>query len=198
LQQNKEGGISFPWIGIPAPHRRGVFFAAALECCLMLPNVGQGTIMAGGLIGMMMILAGCGIGAGRMTVGDFGLVNTYLLQLYTPLNFPGMLGMVYRNLKQSPTDIEQMTALFAARPEIANRPGAPVLVVGRDAKPPLPLNELSQLRKAELGRLCRCRASARCCSSRITMASRGKEGVARPKSRIRRYSLILVDATPSP
>jgi ATP-binding cassette, subfamily B, heavy metal transporter len=62
-----------------------------------------------------------------MTVGDFVLVNAYLLQLYTPLNF---LGMVYRNLKQALTDLEQMTALLAEKPEVEDRPGAPALVVG--------------------------------------------------------------------
>jgi ABC-type transport system involved in Fe-S cluster assembly fused permease/ATPase subunit len=96
---------------------------------LALLNIGQGMIMAGGLVGVM-ILAGRGIAAGRMTVGDFVLVNTYLLQLYTPLNF---LGMVYRNLKQSLTDLEQMTALLAVKPEIADRPGAPALIVRRGA-----------------------------------------------------------------
>src|SRR5262249_31414924 len=70
------------------------------------------------------------IAAGEMTVGDFVLVNAYLIQLYTPLNF---LGMVYRNIKQSLTDLEQMTALLAVKPEIEDRPDAPVLVVGRGA-----------------------------------------------------------------
>jgi ABC-type transport system involved in Fe-S cluster assembly fused permease/ATPase subunit len=90
-------------------------------------NIGQGTIIAGGLTAVM-ILAGRGIAAGPMTVGDFVLVNAYLLQLYTPLNF---LGVVYRNLKQALTDLEQMAALLAVRPEIEDRPGAPALVVSR-------------------------------------------------------------------
>ena len=65
-----------------------------------------------------------------MTVGDFVLVNAYLIQLYTPLNF---LGMVYRNIKQSLTDLEQMTALLAVRPDIEDRRGAPPLIVRRGA-----------------------------------------------------------------
>src|SRR5690242_13979162 len=74
-----------------------------------------------------MILAAQGVAAGHMTVGDFVLVNAYLLQLYTPLNF---LGMVYRNIKQSLTDLEQMTALLAVKPEIVDAPGAAALRVG--------------------------------------------------------------------
>src|SRR3954470_758365 len=70
--------------------------AVKSETTLAALNVGQGAIIAAGLIGVML-LAGQGVASGAMTVGDFVLVNTYLLQLYTPLNF---LGMVYRNIKQ--------------------------------------------------------------------------------------------------
>jgi ATP-binding cassette subfamily B protein len=73
-----------------------------------------------------MILAGEGVAAAEMTVGDFVLVNAYLIQLYTPLNF---LGMVYRNIKQSLTDLEQMTALLAVKPDIVDRPDAAELKV---------------------------------------------------------------------
>jgi ABC-type transport system involved in Fe-S cluster assembly fused permease/ATPase subunit len=93
---------------------------------LALLNVGQGSIIAVGLVGIML-LAGYGAAAGRMTVGDFVLVNAYLIQLYTPLSF---LGVVYRNIKQSLTDLEQMMGLLAVRPEIADRPDAPPLPDG--------------------------------------------------------------------
>ena len=73
-----------------------------------------------GLVGVM-VMAGEGVAAAEMTIGDFVLVNAYLIQLYTPLNF---LGMVYRNIKQSLTDLEQMTALLAVKPEIVDRPDA--------------------------------------------------------------------------
>jgi ABC-type transport system involved in Fe-S cluster assembly fused permease/ATPase subunit len=101
--------------------------AVKSETTLALLNVGQGGIIASGLIGIML-LAGQGVAAGRMTIGDFVLVNAYLIQLYMPLNF---LGMVYRNIKQSLTDIEQMMGLLKIRPEIEDRPGAPALAVKR-------------------------------------------------------------------
>ncbi|TMJ63122.1 MAG: ABC transporter ATP-binding protein/permease [Alphaproteobacteria bacterium] len=103
--------------------------AVKSETTLALLNVGQGAIIASGLIGIML-LAGHGVAAGQMTVGDFVLVNTYLIQLYTPLNF---LGMVYRNIKQSLTDLEQMMALIKIKPEIEDRRGAPSLAVKRGA-----------------------------------------------------------------
>jgi ATP-binding cassette, subfamily B, heavy metal transporter len=99
--------------------------AVKSETTLALLNIGQGTIIAIGLIGIML-LAGQGVAAAQMTVGDFVLVNTYLIQLYQPLNF---LGMVYRNIKQSLTDLEQMMSLLKIEPEVEDRPGAPALVV---------------------------------------------------------------------
>src|SRR4051794_13312989 len=103
--------------------------AVRSETTLAVLNVGQGAIIAAGLIGVML-LAARGVAAGGMTVGDFVLVNAYLLQLYTPLNF---LGVVYRNIKQSLTDLEQMMALMKIAPEIENRPGAPTLAVPHGA-----------------------------------------------------------------
>ena len=103
--------------------------AVKSETTLALLNVGQGVVIAAGLIGVM-ILAAQGVAAGNMTVGDFVLVNAYLLQLYQPLNF---LGMVYRNIKQSLTDLEQMMSLLKIVPEIEDRPGAPALVVQHGA-----------------------------------------------------------------
>jgi ATP-binding cassette subfamily B protein len=100
--------------------------AVRSETTLALLNVGQGIIIAAGLIGVM-ILAAQGVAAGHMTVGDFVLVNAYLLQLYTPLNF---LGMVYRNIKQSLTDLEQMVGLMGVPPEIVDPPAAPALQLG--------------------------------------------------------------------
>jgi ATP-binding cassette subfamily B protein len=103
--------------------------AVKSDTSLAVLNLGQATVIAIGLVAVMT-LAGRGIAAGKMTIGDFVLVNAYLIQLYTPLSF---LGVVYRNIKQSLTDIEQMTALLSVKPEIEDRPGAPALIVGRGA-----------------------------------------------------------------
>jgi ATP-binding cassette, subfamily B, heavy metal transporter len=103
--------------------------AVRSQTTLSLLNLGQGAIMAAGLIGVM-ILAAEGVAARAMTVGDFVLVNAYLIQLFTPLNF---LGMVYRNIKQSLTDLEQLMDLLKVKPEIADRPDAPALSLRRGA-----------------------------------------------------------------
>jgi ABC-type transport system involved in Fe-S cluster assembly fused permease/ATPase subunit len=92
---------------------------------LSLLNVGQAGIIALGVTGMMG-MAAAGVVSGSMTVGDFVLVNAYLIQLYLPLN---ILGTVYRELRQSLIDMEQMFKLLGLEVEIADRPGAPPLVV---------------------------------------------------------------------
>ncbi len=87
---------------------------------LSLLNVGQAAIIALGLT-VIMVMAGQGVVAGRMTIGDFVLVNTYLIQLYIPLNF---LGFVYREMRQSLIDMEQMFRLLTIGAEIEDAPGA--------------------------------------------------------------------------
>jgi ATP-binding cassette, subfamily B, heavy metal transporter len=103
--------------------------AVRSETTLALLNIGQGIIIACGLIGVTL-LAAQGVADERMSVGDFVLVNAYLIQLYLPLNF---LGMVYRNIKQSLVDLEQMLALLKVTPEITDRAGAPALEVTKGA-----------------------------------------------------------------
>jgi ATP-binding cassette subfamily B protein len=92
-------------------------------------NIGQGAIIAVGLV-LNMLLAANGVKNGNMTVGDFVLVNTYLLQLYMPLNF---LGFVYRQIKQSLTDMERMFSLLDVEKEVEDKVGAPALACGEAA-----------------------------------------------------------------
>jgi ATP-binding cassette, subfamily B, heavy metal transporter len=90
---------------------------------LTLLNIGQGAIIAAGLT-TVMIMAGNRVAAGAMTLGDFVLVNSYLIQLYLPLNF---LGFVYREIKRSLIDMEQMFALVEEKAEVKDPPGAQAL-----------------------------------------------------------------------
>ncbi|WP_420566051.1 ABCB family ABC transporter ATP-binding protein/permease [Thalassobaculum sp.] len=100
--------------------------AVASRSSLSLLNVGQGFIIAGGLVALMS-MAGFGVKSGAMTVGDFVMVNTYLLQLFIPLNF---LGFVYREMKQSLADMEAMFRLLDVKREVADRPDASPLAQG--------------------------------------------------------------------
>jgi ABC-type transport system involved in Fe-S cluster assembly fused permease/ATPase subunit len=93
------------------------------QVTLNMLNLGQATIIALGLA-VVMLMAAQGVRAGTMTVGRFVLVNTYLMQLYQPL---GMLGFVYREIKQGLVDMEQMFRLLRMGQEVADRPGARLL-----------------------------------------------------------------------
>lgn len=92
---------------------------------LSLLNAGQAGIIAIGVTGIM-IAATRHVVAGTLSVGDVVLVNAFLLQLYQPLNF---LGVVYRELRQSLTDLENIHGLFGLRPEIEDRTDASPLQV---------------------------------------------------------------------
>jgi ABC-type transport system involved in Fe-S cluster assembly fused permease/ATPase subunit len=93
------------------------------QVTLNMLNLGQAAIIALGLA-VVMLMAARGVRAGTMTVGRFVLVNTYLMQLYQPL---GMLGFVYREIKQGLVDMEQMFRLLRMGQEVADRPGARLL-----------------------------------------------------------------------
>ncbi len=95
------------------------------QSSLALLNVGQGFIISVGAV-ILMIMAARGRVAGTMTVGDFILVNTYMLQLAQPLNF---FGFMYRNVKQALVDLEKMFELLDVPEEIVDKPGAPPLNV---------------------------------------------------------------------
>jgi ABC-type transport system involved in Fe-S cluster assembly fused permease/ATPase subunit len=92
---------------------------------LSMLNVGQGAIISAGLIAMMA-MAAHGISAGTMTIGDFVMVNAFLIQLYQPLN---MLGFGYREIRQGLINMENMFATMAVPPEVVDPPGAPPLHV---------------------------------------------------------------------
>src|SRR5215475_5622358 len=92
---------------------------------LSMLNIGQGVIMATGLV-LVMVMAGYGIAERSMTVGDFVAVNAFLIQLYQPLN---MLGFAYREIRNALVNMEKMFGLLDVPSEIADKPGAPALQV---------------------------------------------------------------------
>ncbi|WP_333839823.1 ABCB family ABC transporter ATP-binding protein/permease [Pelomicrobium sp.] len=99
--------------------------AAAVKSTTSLSalNTGQSGIIALGAT-LIMWQAAQGVVAGRMTIGDLVLVNAFMIQLYIPLNF---LGVLYREIKQSLTDIERMFKLLGEHREIQDKPHAPAL-----------------------------------------------------------------------
>jgi ATP-binding cassette subfamily B protein len=92
---------------------------------LSLLNTGQSLIIATAVT-LMLWRATQGVIAGTMTLGDLVLVNAFMIQLYIPLNF---LGVIYRELKQSLADIERMFALLDQHKEVADAPNAQPLTV---------------------------------------------------------------------
>ena len=93
------------------------------QTTLSLLNVGQQVIIAVALIAMLW-RATEGVVAGRMTLGDLVMVNAFMIQLYLPLNF---LGVMYREIKQSLTDLDKMFVLLEREREIADKPSAKAL-----------------------------------------------------------------------
>ena len=91
---------------------------------LSILNTGQSMIIA---IAVTLILwrATQGVIDGRMTLGDLVLVNAFMIQLYIPLNF---LGVIYREIKQSLADMERLFLLLEQNREVADVPNAPALV----------------------------------------------------------------------
>ena len=100
--------------------------ATKSQTTLAFLNLGQQAIIALGVTAMMW-RAASGVVAGEMTIGDLVLVNAFLIQLYAPLNF---LGIVYREIRQALTDIERMFHLLKENREIADTPDASDLPVG--------------------------------------------------------------------
>ena len=92
---------------------------------LSLVNIGQGLIISTGLV-LVMGMAGHDITANNFTIGSFVVVNTYLIQLYLPLNY---LGYTYREIRQSLADMERMFSLLGERRDIVDDDGASPLII---------------------------------------------------------------------
>ncbi|MEM6618534.1 MAG: ABC transporter ATP-binding protein/permease [Pseudomonadota bacterium] len=102
---------------------------AALKTAYSLAalNFGQSVIISGGLV-IVMVMAALGVQSGAMTVGDFVMVNAYMIQITMPLNF---LGTVYREIRQALIDMAEMFDLLEQPAEVTDKPGAaPLNVTG--------------------------------------------------------------------
>jgi len=100
--------------------------AVKSQTSLSLLNVAQSSIIAAAVT-LIMWRATVGVVDGKMTIGDLVLVNAFMIQIYIPLNF---LGVIYREMKQALADMERMFALSAEHTEVSDAPGAAALVVG--------------------------------------------------------------------
>ena len=101
--------------------------AAALKTSYSLAflNFGQAVLITAGLVAVML-LAAFGVQAGDLTVGDFVLVNAYMIQITMPLNF---LGTVYREIRQALVDMRQMFDLLDEPPDVRDRHNASTLAI---------------------------------------------------------------------
>ena len=88
-------------------------------------NFGQSVFITAGLVGVM-VMAAMGVQSGELTVGDFVMVNAYMIQITMPLNF---LGTVYREIRQSLVDMGEMFVLLEQPAEVNDKPDASALVV---------------------------------------------------------------------
>ena len=93
------------------------------QSTLSLLNTGQQLIIAVGLVAMLW-RATQGVVDGRLTLGDLVMINAFMIQLYIPLNF---LGVIYREIKQNLTDLDKMFTLMDREREVADAPGAEAL-----------------------------------------------------------------------
>jgi len=100
--------------------------AIRAQTSLSVLNLGQSLII-GTAVTLLVWRATAGVVAGTMSLGDLVLVNAFMIQLYIPLNF---LGVLYREIKQALTDMERMFRLMGEHREVADAPGARPLVLG--------------------------------------------------------------------
>ena len=101
--------------------------SAALQTSysLALLNFGQSFLITSGLV-IVMVMAAFGVQSGQLSVGDFVMVNAYMIQITLPLNF---LGTVYREIRQSLVDMGEMFDLLEQPPDVTDKPDAKALVV---------------------------------------------------------------------
>ncbi|WP_281825503.1 ABCB family ABC transporter ATP-binding protein/permease [Jannaschia rubra] len=99
--------------------------ALRTQYSLAFLNFGQSLIITTGLVGVM-VMAAIGVQTGDLTVGDFVMVNAYMVQITMPLNF---LGTVYREIRQALVDMGEMFGLLEQPAEVRDAPGAPDLTV---------------------------------------------------------------------
>lgn len=99
--------------------------AVQTQLTLSLLNAGQALIITIGLA-TLMVMAAIGVQRGELTVGDFVMVNAFMIQITLPLGF---LGTVYREIRQALIDMTDMFTLLDQPPEIVDKPGAPPLAV---------------------------------------------------------------------
>jgi ABC-type transport system involved in Fe-S cluster assembly fused permease/ATPase subunit len=95
------------------------------QSTLSMLNTGQQLIIAVALVAMLW-RATLGVTEGRLTLGDLVMINAFMIQLYIPLNF---LGVIYREIKQALTDLDKMFTLLDRNREVDDVPGAPALAV---------------------------------------------------------------------
>ena len=100
-------------------------FAVRTGQSLSILNIGQNIIITTGLISVM-VMSAIGVQKGQFTVGDFVMVNAYMMQITLPLGF---LGTVYREIRQALVDMGEMFGLLGQPAEIMDKPGAPALKV---------------------------------------------------------------------
>ena len=99
------------------------------QSTLSILNTGQQLIIAAALVAMLW-RATLGVTEGRLTLGDLVMINAFMIQLYIPLNF---LGVIYREIKQALTDLDKMFGLLEKHREVDDVPGAPALQVTQGA-----------------------------------------------------------------
>ena len=108
---------------------REQYEAAAIKThySLGMLNAGQALIFTAGLT-ICMLIAGSRVAAGQFTIGDFVMINALLIQLYQPLH---LMGTIYRAIRQSLVDLENLFGILNSKPEIVDIPGAKTLHVDK-------------------------------------------------------------------